>query len=61
MKLARNEQRTETIMIRVRPSVKKLAVEMAKAEDRSLSSFISRLVEAAAGYTDNAMKKRGQR
>jgi hypothetical protein len=42
----KDEGRTATIMIRVRPSVKRMAVAMAKAEDRSLSSFISRLIEA---------------
>jgi hypothetical protein len=42
----KGEFRTETIMIRVRPSVKRMAVAMAKADDRSLSSFISTLIEA---------------
>jgi predicted HicB family RNase H-like nuclease len=42
----KDEARTETIMIRVRPSVKRMAVAMAKADDRSLSSFISILIEA---------------
>lgn len=54
----RNETRSESIMIRVRPSVKRMAVEMAKAEDRSLSSFISRLIEDRAGWIENAVKKR---
>jgi predicted HicB family RNase H-like nuclease len=42
----KGEFRTETIMIRVRPSVKRMAVAMARADDRSLSSFISTLIEA---------------
>jgi predicted HicB family RNase H-like nuclease len=58
MKRARNEQRTENIMVRVRPSVKRIAVAMAKAEDRSLSSFISRLIEDRAGSVENTTGKK---
>ena len=51
MKVNRNEARTESINIRVRPSIKRMAVAMAKAEERSLSIFISRLIEAEAKRT----------
>jgi len=51
MRVNRNEARTESIKIRVRPSSKRMAVAMAKAEERSLSIFISRLIEAEAKRT----------
>jgi hypothetical protein len=35
-----------------------MAVAMAKAEERSLSIFISRLIEAGAKRTGNPTKKR---
>ena len=58
MKVNRNEARTESINIRVRPSIKRMAVAMAKAEERSLSIFISRLIEAEAKRTGNTTEKR---
>ena len=51
MRVNRNEARTEYIHIRVKPSTKRMAVAMAKAEERSLSIFISRLIEAEAKRT----------
>jgi predicted HicB family RNase H-like nuclease len=57
MRVNRNEARTEHIHIRVKPSTKRMAVTMAKAEERSLSIFISRLIEAEAKRTGNAAKK----
>lgn len=42
----KDERRTAAIVIGVSPSVKRMAVTMAKAEGRSLGSFISRLIEA---------------
>ena len=58
MRVNRNEVRTEHINIRVRPSTKQMAVTMAKAEERSLSTFVSMLIEAEAKRTRNATKKR---
>lgn len=58
MRVNRNEARTEHINIRVRPSIKRMAVAMAKAEERSLSIFISRLIEAEAKRTGNTTEKR---
>jgi hypothetical protein len=58
MRVNRSEARTDHIHIRVRPSIKQMAVAMAKAEERSLSIFISRLIEAEAKRTGNASKKR---
>ena len=58
MRVNRNEARTEYIHIRVKPSTKRVAVAMAKAEERSLSIFISRLSEAEAKRTGKATKKR---
>jgi predicted HicB family RNase H-like nuclease len=57
MRVNINEARTEHINIRVRPSIKRMAVAMAKAEERSLSIFISRLIEAEAKRTGNATEK----
>ena len=57
MRVNRTEGRTEYINIRVRPSTKRMAKGMAKAEERSLSIFISRLIEAEAKRIENATKK----
>ena len=58
MRVTRNEARTDYIHIRVRPSTKRMAVAMAKAEERSLSIFISRLIEAEAMRIENATESR---
>jgi hypothetical protein len=56
MRVTRNEARTDYIHIRVRPSTKRMAVAM--AEERSLSIFISRLIEAEAMRSENATESR---
>jgi predicted HicB family RNase H-like nuclease len=43
------EQKTATIMLRVRPSLKAKAEAAAEAEGRSLTNYIERLIETAAG------------
>ena len=58
MRVTRNEARTDYIHIRVRPSIKRVAVAMAKAEERSLSVFISRLIEAESKRNGETTKKR---
>jgi predicted HicB family RNase H-like nuclease len=58
MRVNRSEARTDHIHIRVRPSIKQMAVAMAKAEERSLSIFISRLIEAEAMRSENATESR---
>jgi predicted HicB family RNase H-like nuclease len=57
MRINKNEARTAYIHIRVRPSTKRMAVAMAKTEERSLSIFISRLIEAEAKRSRDTTKK----
>ena len=57
MRINRSEARTDYIHIRVRPSTKRAAVAMAKAEERSLSVFISRLIEAESKRNGETTKK----
>ena len=50
------EGKTATPMLRIRPSVKAVAVKRAKAEDRSLANYVERLIVADAKKTGD--KKR---
>ena len=58
MKVNRNEARTESINIRVRPSSKRMAVAVAKAEERSLSIFISKADRGRSKAHRNMTEKR---
>jgi predicted HicB family RNase H-like nuclease len=40
------ETKEATLVLRIRPSVKAMAKEMAKAEDRSLANYIEILIKA---------------
>ena len=42
------ELKTETLMIRLTPAIKKLAIKRAAAERRSLAGYIARLIEEDA-------------
>lgn len=39
-----NEKRTDKIYMKVKPSIKRMAEEKAKAEGRTLSNYIERLI-----------------
>jgi uncharacterized protein (DUF1778 family) len=41
------EQKTAVLSVRVKPSVKAMAEKLARADGRSLASFLERLIEAA--------------
>jgi predicted HicB family RNase H-like nuclease len=42
------ELKTETITVRIRPSVKRVALRRAKEEGRSLANYLERLIQADA-------------
>jgi predicted HicB family RNase H-like nuclease len=50
--MTEEERKEATIIIRVKPSVKALAVKRAKQESRSLANYLERLIEQDAEAAD---------